>query len=126
MRFEKFVKFGACAALLCAALPAQAMSVAEFIAKAHALKARGLFAMGSPDIKLLQDEMAGIRTAYRADLARQAAAHQPPHSCPPPVGQSKMTSDEFMAELERIPVAQRGMSMRTAFYAMMKRRYPCR
>jgi hypothetical protein len=37
-----------------------------------------------------------------------------------------MTSDEFLAELERVPVAQRGMSMRTAFYAMMKRRYPCR
>jgi hypothetical protein len=122
----RLLKVGFGAVLLCAALPAQAMSVAEFLAKAHALKDRGIFAMGSPDIKLLTDEMAGIRTAYRADLARQAAAHQPPHSCPPPVGQSKMTSDEFIAELERIPAAQRGMSMRQAFYAMMKRRYPCR
>jgi hypothetical protein len=122
----KFVKFGLGAALLCTALPAQAMTVAEFLAKAHALQARGVFAMGSPDIKLLTDEMDGIRAAYRADLARAAAAHRPPHSCPPPVGQSKMSSAEFIAELDRIPVAQRGMSMRTAFYAMMKRRYPCR
>lgn len=122
----RLIKAGLSAALLCAALPAQAMSVAEFLAKAHALQSRGLFAMGSPDIKLLQDEMSGIRTAYRADLARQAAAHQPPHSCPPPAGQAKMTSAQFMAELERIPAAQRGMSMRTAFYAMMKRLYPCR
>jgi hypothetical protein len=119
------LKLGFGAALLCAALPAQAMSVAEFLAKAHGLQARGLFAMGSPDIKLLQDEVAGIREAYRADLARQAAAHQPPHSCPP-AGQSRMSSAEFMTELERIPVAQRGMSMRAAFYAMMKRLYPCR
>lgn len=123
----KIAKFGLAAALLGAvAVPAQAMSVAEFLAKANALKARGILALGSPDIKLLQDEVAGIRTAYRADLARAAAAHKPPHSCPPPVGQSKMTSTEFTAELERIPVAQRSMSMRTAFYAMMKRRYPCR
>jgi hypothetical protein len=120
------LKFGFGAALLCAALPARAMSVAEFLAKAHALQARGLFAMGSPDIKLLRDEMAGIRAAYRADLARQAAAHQPPHSCPPPASQSSMTSADFMTELEHIPVAQRGMSMRAAFYAMMKRLYPCR
>ncbi len=122
----RLVRFGIGAVLLCAALPAQAMSVAEFIAKAHALQSRGLFAMGSPDIKLLTDEMAGIRTAYRADLARSAAAHQPPHSCPPPAGPAKMTGTQFMAELERIPAAQRGMSMRTAFYAMMKRLYPCR
>jgi len=114
------------AALLCAALPAQAMTVAEFLAKAHALQSRGIFAMGSPDIKLLQDEVAGIRTAYRADLASAAAAHRPPHSCPPPPGQSKMSSTEFVAELERIPVAQRGISMRTAFYAIMRRKYPCR
>lgn len=123
---SKALGVGLCASLLCAAIPAQAMSVAEFLAKAHALQSRGLFAMGSPDIKLLQDEVAGLRTAYRADLARQAAAHQPLHSCPPPVGQTRMSSNEFIAELERIPAAQRGMSMRTAFYAIMKRRYPCR
>lgn len=122
----RLAKFGLGAALLCAALPAQAMTVGEFLAKAHALQARGIFAMGSPDIKLLQNEMDAIRTAYRADLARAAAAHRPPHSCPPPVGQSRMSSTEFIAELDRIPAAQRGMSMRTAFYAMMRRRYPCR
>lgn len=122
----RLLKFGFGAALLCAALPAQAMSVAEFLAKARALQARGFFAMGSPDIKLLTDEVNGIRTAYRADLARAAAAHRPPHSCPPPVGQSKMSSADFIAELERIPAAQRGISMRTAFYAIMKRHYPCR
>ncbi|MES2443644.1 MAG: hypothetical protein V4574_12505 [Pseudomonadota bacterium] len=119
-------KLGLAAALLCAAVPAQAMTVAEFLAKAHALQARGLLAIGSPDIKLLQDEVEGIRTAYRADLARAAAAHRPPHSCPPPQGQSRMSSSEFIAELERIPAARRGISMRTAFYAIMKRRYPCR
>ena len=42
------------AAVAMALLPAsaQAMSVAEFLAKANALKAKGFLAIGSPEIKL--------------------------------------------------------------------------
>ncbi|MDF7777785.1 hypothetical protein P1X14_21195 [Sphingomonas sp. AOB5] len=116
----------AAAILLClAAVPANAMTVAEFLGKVHALKARGILALGSPDIQLLRDEVARIRTAYRADLAAAQKAGRKPHSCPPPASQA-MSQDEFIAELEKIPVSQRGISMRTAFYAIMKRRYPCR
>lgn len=115
-------------AALVAVVPqaAQAMTVAEFLAKTNALKAKGFLAIGSSDIALLKNEVDTVSAAYRADLERQKRAGRPPHSCPPPRGQTSMKSSEFIAELERIPVAQRGMSMKAAFYAMMKRRYPCR
>lgn len=111
----------AAAALCIVAIPAEAMTVAAFLAKAKAVKARGMMAMGSADLKALQDEMVRVAKAYRA-----SPASRPPQSCPPPPGQGKMSGPEFIAELEKIPVAQRGMSMDAAFAAIMKRKYPCR
>ena len=117
--------FAAAALLVLIAGPAQAMSVAEFLAKAHALKAKGPLAILSPDLPVLKKEMQDIGAGYRADILAARAAGRTPHSCPPPRDQVKMDSSQLLAELERIPPAQRGMSMRTAFYAIMKRRYPC-
>lgn len=105
---------------------AQAMTVGEFLAKADALKAKGVLALGSPDIALLRDEVTAARTAYRADLATQLAAGKKPHSCPPPVGQSKISSDDLIAEFRMVPPAKRNISVKTAFYAMMKKRFPCK
>ncbi|MFN4096453.1 MAG: hypothetical protein ACK4GG_06775 [Sphingomonas sp.] len=105
---------------------AQAMSVAEFLAKANALKAKGFLAIGSPDIKLLKGEMEGVANAYRADIVSARQAGRTPHSCPPPKGKANIGSKELLAEFETIPAAQRGMSVKSAFYAMMKKRYPCR
>lgn len=105
---------------------AQAMSVAEFLAKANALKAKGFLALGSSDIKLLRTEVERASDAYRSDLATAKAAGRAPHSCPPPKGQAKIGSNELLAEFEKIPTAQRSMSVKTAFYAMMKRRFPCK
>ncbi|MBX3594976.1 hypothetical protein [Sphingomonas sp.] len=112
-------------ALICAPAGAQAMSVGEFLNKANALKAKGIFAMGSPDIKLLQSEMKGVSDAYRADLTAAQQAGRTPHSCPPPVGKARIGAKELLAEFEAIPAAQRGMSVKAAFYAMMKKRFPC-
>lgn len=108
-----------------AAVPAQAMTVAEFLSKAKALQSRGILAIGSPDIQLLKDEMTGIANAYRSDLESAKKAGRKPHSCPPPKGQTKMGAKELFAELESIPPARRNMSMKTAFYAIMQKRYPC-
>lgn len=115
------------AVLVLALVPASAhaMSVAEFLAKANALKAKGIFAMGSSDIKLLRGEMENAANAYRADLTAAKKAGRTPHSCPPPKGKTKLGSKEVMAEFEAIPAGQRGMSVKSAFYAMMKKRYPC-
>jgi hypothetical protein len=113
-------------AVLLVPVSAQAMTVAEFLAKANALKAKGFMALGSPDIKLLKGEMEGVANAYRADIVAARQAGRTPHSCPPPKGKAKIGSKELMAEFESIPAAQRGMSVKSAFYAMMKKRYPCK
>jgi hypothetical protein len=107
---------------------AQAMSVAEFLAKAERLKARGFLAIGSPDLKLLMAEMKAVGSAYRADAEGARAAGRAPHSCPPPKGskQARMGSEDFLKELRATPPADRERtSMKDAFYAIMKRRFPC-
>lgn len=115
------------AGLAFATSSAQAMTVAEFLAKADALKAKGLLAMGSSDAKLLGAEMRAIGAAYRADLDGAKKAGRVPHSCPPPQGKARLDARGLVGELRAIPVArQRTTSMKSAFYAMMKTRYPCR
>ena len=108
------------------AAPAQAMTVTDFLAKAEVLKKKGLVAMGAPELKQLRTEMEGVTTTYRADLERARAAGRPPHSCPPPKGKARLGPRELMADFQAIPPAQRGMSVKDAFYAMMRKRYPCR
>ncbi|MCX8476411.1 MAG: hypothetical protein MT490_11505 [Sphingomonas sp.] len=105
---------------------AQAMTVAQFLAKVRALQAQGALAALSPDADLVRREVAMIRAAYTADLRAARAAGRTPHSCPPETGKPKLTPKQMLAELERIPRAQRGMSMKAAVYAYMKRTYPCR
>lgn len=105
---------------------AQAMSVAQFLAKAKALQAQGALAILSPDAELLKREVAAIRASYTADLRAARAAGKTPHSCPPETGKPKLSPRQMLAELEKIPPAKRGMSMKAAVYAYMKRTYPCR
>lgn len=112
--------------LLLAAPSASAMSVAEFLARAHALQAQGPFAPLSPDMALLRREVMRIAAAYRADLAAARATGRTPHSCPPRDPHFGMTATQLIAELERIPVARRSVSLKSALYAMMRRRFPCR
>ena len=111
---------------LIAPTAAQAMTVAQFLAKAKALQAQGALAVLSPDAELLKREVAMIRAAYTADLRSARAAGRTPHSCPPETGKPRLTARQMLAELEKIPKARRGMSMKAAVYAYMKREYPCR
>lgn len=118
----------ATACILAATLSsAQAMTVEAFLTKADALKAKGMMAMMSPDVGLLRGEMKAVSAAYRADIDAAQKAGRPAHSCPPPKGKGSVGSDEVMAEFNRIPAAQRSrISVKDAFYAMMKKRYPCK
>ncbi|WP_294256721.1 hypothetical protein [uncultured Sphingomonas sp.] len=118
--------FLAAGGLMLVAVPAQAMSVADFVAKVSALKAKGAMAMFSSDIGVLKQEIEGASTAYRGDLAAEAAAGKKPSSCPPPKGQAKMSSNDLIAAFEKIPPAQRGISVKAAFAAMMQQRFPCK
>lgn len=116
-------------ATLIACLPApasaQSMSVGEFLNRASALKAKGIMALGSSDLKLLRSHMTTVAEAYRRDIEGARAAGKPAHSCPPAKGKTKLGSNELLAEFEKIPPARRNVSTRAAFYDMMKRRYPC-
>lgn len=122
---KMMIALAAVAVLLPAA--AQAMTVAEFLAKASALQAQGVLAVGSSDIALLRGEVQSAGTAYRADLAAQVAAGKKPSSCPPPVGSANVTSQDIIANFNTIPAPQRTRtSVRTAFAAFMTQRYPCK
>lgn len=105
---------------------AQAMSVAEFIAKSEALRAKGLLALTSSDITVLRDEVKAAATAYRAKLKADIAAGRKPSSCPPPVGQSSIDGKDVLAYFKSLPAAQQKQSVRTAFPGLMIQRYPCK
>ncbi|MEO5938037.1 MAG: hypothetical protein ABIQ43_03400 [Sphingomonas sp.] len=114
------------AALIVLPATAQAMDVATFLAKASALESKGIFAIGSPDIALLKNEVTTAATAYRADIAADAAAKRRPRACPPPIGKASVKSNDLVASFQTIPPAQRGISVKTAFYRFMDNRFPCR
>lgn len=128
MQETKSWLFTACVGLsmLAAPVAAQAMTVEMFLAKSRALRSQGILAMASPDIKLLMEEVRVVSEQYRADLAIEKAAGKRPHSCPPPQGKTGISSTDLITEFETIPAATaRRTSVKTAFYAMMKKRFPC-
>jgi hypothetical protein len=108
------------------AVPAKAeMPISSFLAKADALKKRGFFAMGSPDIKLLRNEVVNAAAAFDAEIAAARKAGRVPPACVPP--KTKLNSEEMMTFFRTIPAAQaQTMTVKTGFYALMKKRYPCR
>lgn len=102
------------------------MTVAQFLTRVAALKAQGIAAMMSPEVGRLRTAMKGVTDGYRADIRAARAAGRSFPSCPPPQGQARMSSDELVAEFERIPAAERQrLSLRDGFYRVMARRYPC-
>lgn len=105
---------------------AQAMTVETFLAKAKALQAKGPFALASSDLSLLRAEVKDAGAAYRAQIEADRLAGKRPRACPPPVGQAKIDSTVVMTEFEALAPAKRKVSVQSAFYAMMDRRYPCR
>ena len=109
-----------------APVAAQAMTVSEFLAKADALKAKGVFALASSDFTLLKQEIDRASDAYRARLAAQVAAGKKPSSCPPPKGTAKVTSDDIIANFKSLPPARQKANVKDAFAAFMTKRYPCK
>lgn len=117
----------AAAALLTAA-PALAtggdMSVAMFLSKADALKAKGPMALLSPDLKVLKSEGQAAGEAYRARLVAERTAGKP-SSCPPKG--AKVTSNDVLSHLRTYPAgARERTSMKTAMADFFIRNYPCR
>lgn len=110
-----------------AATPALAndgnMSVATFLAKADALRAKGPLALMSSDYKLLKAEGTAAGQAYGARLRQERAAGRP-SSCPPQG--ARPGSNQVLAHLRTYPVAARaGTTMRTAMADYFIKTYPC-
>lgn len=106
---------------------AQAMTVSQFLAKANDLKAKGVLALASPDMSLLRNEVKAASTAYREDINAATKAGRTSHSCPPPQGKAAVSSDDVIKYFQAMPEADKPKtSVKTAFYALMKTRYPCR
>lgn len=100
------------------------MSVAAFLGKADALKAKGAMALFSGDISVLKSEGQAAGAAYRAQLAAERTAGRP-SSCPPKG--VKINSDELLAFLRTYPAAVRPqVPMKQAVADLFARKYPCR
>lgn len=100
------------------------MSVATFLAKADALKARGFMALGSSDMKLLRAEGQAAGEAYGTRLLAERAAGKP-SSCPPK--SARPGSNEVLAHLRTYPEQRRhGVTMKMAMADYFIRKYPCR
>jgi hypothetical protein len=114
------------AAVPATALHAQTMPVSTFLTKADALKKKGPLALLSSDLGVLKQEVNNSAQAYAADVRTARKAGKLTHSCPPEGGSLSMNSDELLAHLNSIPARQRGMSIKAAFYGLMKKKFPCR
>ena len=116
------------AAVLLATVPlsaAQAMDVATFLAKADALKAKGMMALFSSDYKTLKAEIVANSQILRNERLAAERAHRRPAYCPP--AKSGLDSDEILASFRTVPAAQRARTpVKDALRALLARKYPCR
>ncbi|WP_326523094.1 hypothetical protein [Sphingomonas sp.] len=122
MRFAIIAATACTLVLLSHPAHAQAMTLHSFLTKAKALEARGIFAMGSPDVALLSDEMTAVMRDYQADKTASEKAGRP-FVCAPQG--TKMSRAELMKAFEAIPPGERGMSVKAAFYRVARSRWPC-
>ena len=99
------------------------MSVAAFLTKADALKAKGFMALASSDMKLLRDEGQAAGAAYGARLQQERAAGKP-SSCPPKG--ARPSSNQVLNHLRSYPPAKRaGLTMKAAMADYFIKTYPC-
>ena len=116
------------AALALATIPMNgamaAMDVATFLAKANRLKAKGPFALISGDFKTLTREVTDASKSLKEERLALQSAGKPTAWCPPQ--KASMDSNEIMAAMEAIPLAQRrSTDVRTALRGLMIRKFPC-
>lgn len=117
-----FRTIGLALAACLATAPASAMSVADFLVKADALKAKGMMALFSSDLSLLKRE---VQTGLKAWMAQVAPPGKPANACPP-TGNQTMTVDDIMAIMKAVPPTQRASTdTADALTAGMNRRFPC-
>ncbi len=111
------------APLLCGMSPGD-MSVAAFLARATPLERLGPLALATPQGIQLKGEVVAAGRRYKARIDAERRAGRKTTSCPPESGQ--LTADQWLSHLRSYPAASRkSISLYSAFYALMKKRYPC-
>lgn len=121
---KKPLAIAAACILSCGAATAQNMPVSTFLAKADALKAKGIMAMMSSDIGLLKSEVQSAGLAYRAERKASEAKGNPPEICKPE--NAKLDSDELMASFRTIPAAMRPKTtVKQGMIALLRKKFPC-
>jgi len=102
------------------------MTAGQFLAAMNKAESLGPAALMSSDVRALRAESERVLTLYRSDVAKQAKAGGPRHSCPPPKGQGKMKGEKLKTYLTGLPAAKKKQPFRTALYDFMKQKYPCK
>ncbi len=125
MAFRSMLALG----LICAnagALAQSEMSVAGFLHRAERAQSYGrMAALSSPDYRVLRSEVQRVARIYTAEVQAARAAGRMPPACMP--SNPDLTPDDLLEFMRRIPPQNRArVSVRTAIYAMLRQRYPCR
>jgi hypothetical protein len=103
---------------------ANAMDVATWLAKADALKAKGVAALLSKDFKLLEGEIRANGAALKSEREAAKAAGQRPPYCA--TGKVSLNSDEVIVMMRAVAEAQRPHTpVKDALRAGLARKYPC-
>jgi hypothetical protein len=102
------------------------MTAGEFLTRMNKAESLGPAALLSSDVRELRSESDRVSTLYRADIAKQANAKGPRHSCPPPKGQGNLKGEELKAYLTKLSPAAKQRPFRVAMYDFMKAKYPCK
>ncbi|MFB0612381.1 hypothetical protein [Aurantiacibacter poecillastricola] len=109
-----------------AAAQAQDMRLDTFLQKAERLERRGALALFSSDLGLLKEEVQASARIYRQRIGADHDAGRAPHSCPPEEGSASLNSNDILEHFRSYPASRRqSVTVRTAFFDMMARRYPC-
>ncbi len=99
------------------------MSVAVFMAKAEALRARGAMALFSSEINVLKAEVTGAAQAFRRQIKAETASGKP-SACPPE--RRSLTSDDLLAHMQGYPAAARPrIPVFEAVADLYRKRFPC-
>jgi len=107
-----------------AAAAANAMDVATYLAKADALRQRGMTAMFSSEARELQAEIRSSGAALKQERLAAQRSGRRPFYCPP--GPASLSVEEIFAAMNAVPPARRARTpVRDALRAAFVRKYPC-
>jgi hypothetical protein len=102
------------------------MDVATFKSKVDGLKRLGPFALLSPDFYRLKKLVEADGESLKADYARAVSEHRPTRFCPPAADKPRVSKDEYLAELEAVPIALRAATdTKDVLQTLLERKYPC-